>query len=192
MLQDSGSKIDENLSSIIVGLVNFFSTFLATVFIDKLGRKVLLFVSAGTMTLMLGVLGAFFYFKNSNYDVSDYGFIPLLSFVTFVLGFSAGFGPIPWLMMGEILPGKYFACKCFVKLVIKITLSFRYLFLFSTYSWFSGLFSYGVQLVVYVCSNEDVYKSKRVDRIFWSVLVVRRYLFWQYDIRSIMRTGNAR
>lgn len=106
MLQDSGSKINENLSSIIVGLVNFFSTFLATVFIDKLGRKVLLFISGGTMTLMLGVLGGYFYFKNSNYDVSDYSFIPLLSFVTFVLGFSAGFGPIPWLMMGEILPGK--------------------------------------------------------------------------------------
>lgn len=75
-------------------------------FIDKLGRKVLLFISSGTMTLMLAVLGAFFYFKTMGVDMTEYGWIPLLSFVTFVLGFSAGFGPIPWLMMGEILPGK--------------------------------------------------------------------------------------
>ncbi|XKL62683.1 hypothetical protein PGB90_002516 [Kerria lacca] len=106
IFQDSGSKINSNLSSIIVGLVNFFSTFLATVFIDKLGRKVLLFISSGTMTLMLAVLGAFFYFKTMGVDMTEYGWIPLLSFVTFVLGFSAGFGPIPWLMMGEILPAR--------------------------------------------------------------------------------------
>lgn len=59
------------------------------------------------MTLMLVVLGGFFYFKESGVNVSEYGWVPLLSFVTFVLGFSTGFGPIPWLMMGEILPGKY-------------------------------------------------------------------------------------
>lgn len=106
IFKDSGSTIDSNLSSIIVGLVNFFSTFLATVFIDKLGRKVLLFISSGTMTLMLAVLGAFFYFKSIGVEVQEYGWIPLLSFVTFVLGFSAGFGPIPWLMMGEILPAR--------------------------------------------------------------------------------------
>ena len=99
--------IDAHTSTIIVGLVNFFSTFLATIFIDKLGRKVLLFISSGTMTLMLVVFGAYFYFKSNGYPVSEYGWIPLMSFVTFVLGFSAGFGPIPWLMMGEILPGKY-------------------------------------------------------------------------------------
>lgn len=106
-MQDSGSTIDSHLSSIIVGLVNFFSTFLATVFIDKLGRKVLLFISSGTMTLMLIVFGAYFYLKAQGFDMKEYGWIPLLSFVTFVLGFSAGFGPIPWLMMGEILPGKW-------------------------------------------------------------------------------------
>lgn len=79
------------------------------------------------MTLMLGVLGGYFYFKNANYDVSDYGFIPLLSFVTFVLGFSAGFGPIPWLMMGEILPGKcqLLFCRVFFLQVGGILLATR-------------------------------------------------------------------
>ncbi len=59
------------------------------------------------MTLMLAVLGGFFLFKDKGFDMHDYGWMPLMSFVTFVLGFSAGFGPIPWLMMGEVLPGEF-------------------------------------------------------------------------------------
>lgn len=39
-------------------------------------------------------------------DVSHIGWLPLLAFVFYVVGFSLGFGPIPWLMLGEILPGK--------------------------------------------------------------------------------------
>lgn len=37
-------------------------------------------------------------------DVSKYGWVPLVSFILYVLGFSVGIGPITWLMMGEILP----------------------------------------------------------------------------------------
>lgn len=57
------------------------------------------------MIITLGTLGTFFYFKNSGADVSEYGWLPLVSFVIYVIGFSLGFGPVPWLMMGEILPG---------------------------------------------------------------------------------------
>lgn len=55
-------------------------------------------------TLM--TLGTFFYFQNNDVDMSQYGWLPLASFIVYVVGFSLGFGPIPWLMMGEILPGK--------------------------------------------------------------------------------------
>ena len=34
------------------------------------------------------------------------GWIPLVALMTYVTSFSAGFGPIPWLMMGEIFPGR--------------------------------------------------------------------------------------
>lgn len=44
--------------------------------------------------------------KNNQVDMSAYGYVPLSSFVVYVIGFSLGFGPIPWLMMGEILPAK--------------------------------------------------------------------------------------
>ncbi|XP_063220010.1 facilitated trehalose transporter Tret1-like isoform X2 [Bacillus rossius redtenbacheri] len=102
----SGSTIDDNLSTIIVGVVNCTSTLIATFLIDNLGRKILLYISAATMTVSLTVLGTFFYMKDSGYDVTEYGSIPLTSFVFFVVGFSLGLGPVPWLMLGEILPAK--------------------------------------------------------------------------------------
>lgn len=103
----AGSTIDNSLCTIIVGIVNFASTFIATVLIDRLGRKVLLYISAISMCITLATLGTYFYVSNViGVDVSDYGWVPLASFVVYVLGFSLGLGPIPWLMMGEILPSK--------------------------------------------------------------------------------------
>ncbi|KAG5314127.1 PREDICTED: facilitated trehalose transporter Tret1-like isoform X1 [Acromyrmex echinatior] len=106
IFQDAGSTIDENLSTIIIGIVNFISTFVAASVIDKLGRKMLLYISAVLMALTLFSLGGFFYVRSMNVDVTAFGWLPLVSLIVYVIGFSLGFGPIPWLMMGEILPAK--------------------------------------------------------------------------------------
>lgn len=58
------------------------------------------------MIITLGALGGYFYVKDSGQDVSNIGWLPLASLMSYVLCFSLGFGPIPWLMMGEILPAK--------------------------------------------------------------------------------------
>lgn len=59
------------------------------------------------MIITLGTLGGYFYVKDvSGSDVSNIGWLPLASLMGYVLCFSLGFGPIPWLMMGEILPSK--------------------------------------------------------------------------------------
>ncbi|XP_055839095.1 facilitated trehalose transporter Tret1 isoform X3 [Episyrphus balteatus] len=106
IFKDAGSTIDGNVCTIIVGIVNFAATFVATMLIDRLGRKILLYISDIAMIITLFTLGGFFYCKSNGMDVSSYGWLPLASFVIFVVGFSLGFGPIPWLMMGEILPAK--------------------------------------------------------------------------------------
>ena len=113
----SGSKINENLSTIIVGVVNLLSTFIANVLIDKLGRKILLYASDIMMIVSLFALGTFFYIKEelSNLDdeqnkwnstVDAMSWLPLASLIIYVVAFSLGWGPIPWLFMGEALPAK--------------------------------------------------------------------------------------
>ncbi|XP_047513658.1 facilitated trehalose transporter Tret1-like isoform X1 [Pieris napi] len=102
----AGSTLDENVCSIIIGVVNFVSTFIATAIIDRLGRKMLLYISSVSMIITLVTLGAYFYVRAVGIDLSAYGWLPLACLVIYVLGFSIGFGPIPWLMLGEILPSK--------------------------------------------------------------------------------------
>lgn len=96
IFKDAGSTIDENLCTIIVGVVNFIATFIATILIDRLGRKMLLYISDVAMIITLLTLGSFFYYKNNGNDISNIGWLPLGAFVIFVVGFSLGFGPIPW------------------------------------------------------------------------------------------------
>lgn len=107
IFKEAGSTLDESICTTIVGVVNFVSTFIAAVLIDRLGRKILLYISSVSMLISLAVLGAYFYLKEeTDQDVLVVGWLPLVSFMVYVLGFSLGFGPVPWLMMGEILPAK--------------------------------------------------------------------------------------
>lgn len=116
----SGSTISGHLSTIIVGIVNLLSTFLANAVIDKLGRKILLYASSALMVVSLLSLGIFFYLKSyaDNLSETDEGseewkefvknlsWLPLVSFMIYVIAFSLGWGPIPWLFMGEALPAR--------------------------------------------------------------------------------------
>ena len=75
----------------------------------RLGRKVLLYISDGGMILSLGVFGTYFYFKEHSIQDGEgelAGWIPLVALMVYVVSFSIGFGPIPWLMMGEVFPSR--------------------------------------------------------------------------------------
>jgi SP family facilitated glucose transporter-like MFS transporter 8 len=47
-------------------------------------------------------LGLFFKLRAWKYDVSSLGWLPLSSLCLYFIVFSLGFGPIPWLMLGEL------------------------------------------------------------------------------------------
>jgi facilitated trehalose transporter len=54
---------------------------------------------------MIG-LGTFFYLKEQNDNVlpDGLGWLPLTSLMIFVFAFNFGYGPVPWVFLGEILP----------------------------------------------------------------------------------------
>jgi len=105
-LQATGSEIQPNICTVIIGVVAVVFTYISTLVVDKLGRKILLLYSIVIMGICTFFIGGFFYAKDFNYDVSPFGFIPLISLCIFIIVFSVGFGPIPWMMMGEIFPAQ--------------------------------------------------------------------------------------
>jgi len=103
-LQKTGSKIEPNTSTIVIGVVAVVFTYVSTLVVDRLGRRILLLYSIVIMGICTFFIGGFFYAKSFKYDVSSIGFVPLMSLCIFIVVFSIGFGPIPWMMMGEIFP----------------------------------------------------------------------------------------
>ncbi|ROT70590.1 putative solute carrier family 2, facilitated glucose transporter member 8 isoform X2 [Penaeus vannamei] len=104
IFQASGTSISDDLSSIIVGIVQVIATAAGSLLIDRAGRKLLLCFSAFTMSVSIVSLGVFFYIKSSNESFAQefLGWLPLTSLMIFISAFSIGYGPIPWVMMGEL------------------------------------------------------------------------------------------
>ena len=96
---DSGSA-SPHISTVILGVVNIFATILSNLLIDRLGRKVLLYISSIGMMISLCVLGVHYHTEAISTVT------PLIALVVYIISFSFGFGPIPWLLMGELLPSR--------------------------------------------------------------------------------------
>ena len=100
IFDSAGSTLDPALCSIIVGVVQVVMTVTSALLIEKAGRRILLLQSSIVMGLCLIMLGVYFHMKaNPDVDVTNISFIPLGSVVLFIVSFSLGFGPIPWVSL---------------------------------------------------------------------------------------------
>lgn len=99
----ANTGVDPGLATIIVGVMQVVATFIASLVVDKLGRRILLLASDSIMALCTLVLGIYFFMKSNDADsVENIGFIPIVALCVFIVSFSIGFGPVPWLMVGEL------------------------------------------------------------------------------------------
>ncbi|KAF8939309.1 general substrate transporter [Dissophora ornata] len=79
-----------------VSCCNLLSTIASVYLIDKTGRRTLLLVSLGGLTIscILLVIGAY----------ADIGVLVVVSVFLYTATFAIGLGPIPWLLLSELLP----------------------------------------------------------------------------------------
>lgn len=91
---------------IIVMAIQVIATFIGSLIIEKLGRKILLLSSAAMMAVCALALGIYFSLQESwsEEDIKSIAFLPIVALSVFVIMFSIGFGPIPWMIVGEITP----------------------------------------------------------------------------------------
>lgn len=85
-------------------MLQVLATYSSTLLVDKAGRRVLLLISSSVMATCLTVLGLCFHLQEHGHDVSSISWLPLASVAVFIIVFSMGFGPIPWIMLGELFP----------------------------------------------------------------------------------------
>ena len=94
------SSVAPDLATIVVGLVDVLGTLLSLLLVDWLGRKALLIFSDAVMGVCLLALGVYFQLQSSA-SADGLRWLPLVALILFIVAFSVGFGPIPWVMLGK-------------------------------------------------------------------------------------------
>jgi len=103
IFNDAGTTLSSSVCTIIVGILQLLSTYVPSLIVDRTGRRILLILSDLGMAVSLLVLSLHFTMQNNRVDISWAGWIPLVAVNAFIIAFSIGFGPLPWLMMAELL-----------------------------------------------------------------------------------------
>ncbi|KAJ0173429.1 hypothetical protein K1T71_010578 [Dendrolimus kikuchii] len=100
----TGTIYIESLT-IIIDITGVLSVIIAIILVDIIGRKMLLYISSGSIIVSLLTLGVLAYIQESNDKISVVS-LSQLCLTLHVFGSSVGYESIPWLMLGEILPLK--------------------------------------------------------------------------------------
>ena len=99
ILEQAGFTLNNALGGqVTIGLVNVVFTFVAIFTVDKWGRKPLLYVGIGGAVISLVIIGLLFHF-----GVNTGPWI-LIFILAFIACFAFSFGPVCWVVIGEIFP----------------------------------------------------------------------------------------
>ncbi len=97
--------------NIISGMINIIATIVAILLVDRVGRKPLLLVGSIGMTLTLATMVLCFLNSSTNAQgqlilPSPFNVIALLAANTYVFFFGVTWGPVVWVLLGEMFPNK--------------------------------------------------------------------------------------
>lgn len=75
--------------------------------IERFGRRFLLVLSGVFASVFISLLGAYFYILDNDAETAaTIGWLPLVSLIMFFVVYSIGVGPIPFVIIYEIIPSK--------------------------------------------------------------------------------------
>lgn len=108
IFKSAGSTMNENVSAIIIAIVQVIFAGISTSLVEKAGRKILMIVSLSGCVVGLIALGTFFYMKEQNNDETPegLGWLPLTSLMVFMVSYNLGLGGLPWCLLSELIGGR--------------------------------------------------------------------------------------
>lgn len=108
-----------NAALIMLASIQVLFTGISCVIMDKVGRKILLCLSGAVMAVSCGTFGLYFQLTSKNNATdpglmveelssstssSNLNWLALTSLLVYIAAFAMGLGPIPWLLLAEIIP----------------------------------------------------------------------------------------
>lgn len=93
------------IATVIVGLVNVLTTFLAIKYVDRWGRKPIMYLGLTLLVISCGVVGYIFSIESHGIALSTSMQYTLLCFcLLFIFAFAISLGPVIWILCSEIYP----------------------------------------------------------------------------------------
>ena len=133
--------------SLSVGASQVVATAIGCLIVDRTGRKKLLFLGGIVMGVTLLLLGLYYDLADinspkakkisifGNYShtvpVHQISWLAVLSVVIFIVMFSIGWGPLPWVLMSEIFPPRARGLACGMVTLVSWTLVFTVTYFFN-------------------------------------------------------------
>lgn len=99
LFRKAGVALDAFVCTILVGLVRFVFTIIASAIADRFGRRPLFISSCLVCVVAYAVGGAFLLL-----ELPGTSWVPLTSVLVYTASYSLGIGIMPWVLLGEVLP----------------------------------------------------------------------------------------
>jgi MFS transporter, SP family, sugar:H+ symporter len=97
-------------TSVITSITNIVVTIVAILLVDRVGRRIMLLVGSVGMALALGTMAVAFSFSQGTGDQvtlpQPWATIALVAANAFVVAFGATWGPLVWVLLGEMFPNR--------------------------------------------------------------------------------------
>ena len=159
------SEADSFTITVVTSIVNVLVTLVAIALVDKIGRKPLLVVGSAGMAITLGVMAwCFSQAVGSDAELSLPGAVGMVALVAanaYVVFFGVSWGPVVWVLLGEMFPNRIRATA------LAVAASAQWLANFAITSTFPALaelgltFAYGLYAAFAVLSLVFVLRAVR-------------------------------
>ncbi|XP_064541801.1 facilitated trehalose transporter Tret1-2 homolog [Drosophila montana] len=150
IFEASGSILDVNTCTIIIGVVQIVGVYTSTIFVDIIGRRILMLISTLGVALGCIVFGCFTYYAQQ-YDLSDVNWLPLVLMIIIIYLGNVGLIGVFFVVLVELFPAKIRSLATSISVVFLSVLVFCTLKLFplllhyfgiSVTMWFSAASSF--------------------------------------------------
>ncbi|BCT93264.1 MFS transporter [Lysobacter helvus] len=150
------SEADSFSITVATSVVNVLVTLVAIALVDKVGRKPLLLVGSAGMAVTLGAMAvAFSHAIGSGADISlpgHWGVIALIAANLYVVFFGLSWGPMVWVLLGEMFPNRIRAIALAVAASAQWLANFAITVTFPSLAEMGLTFAYGLYAAFAVIS----------------------------------------
>ena len=162
------SEADSFTITVVTSVVNVLVTLVAIALVDRIGRKPLLVIGSVGMAITLGLMAwCFSQATGSGADLvlpHPWGPVALVAANAYVVFFGVSWGPVVWVLLGEMFPNRIRAMALAVAAAAQWLANFAITSSFPVMAQFSLSFSYGVYAIFAVLSLLFVLRFVRETR----------------------------